>query len=229
VLFLNVELWKMSNTFIFRMNKPSKYGDVSGDDFAQRIINVLIARGYTQCVLVEELGEVGENLHWHGRLSTWRSMDAVRKDFNGHFDVYGNEEFSLKSWDPVKGLKYHRYLAKGPVSQRLVMPRVIVDDIGLMWERLHHEFHDEKLAREARSRKNGVKKEGSFLEELIALCRARSAQSKMQVFDCLRELYGRRLHQMDAFVADKMCWSAWLAVNPVEGFDGLRSNMRFFQ
>lgn len=218
------------NIFIFRVNKPAKYGDMSGEDFAQRVVELLISRGYRECVLVEELGEVGENLHWHGRLTTHRDIGAVRKDFNNHFDLNGNEEFSLKSWDPVKGLKYHRYLAKGPVSQRLVMPRVIVDDIGLMWERLHHEFHDEKLAREARSRKNGAaKKDGSFLDELIALCRARSALTKAQVFECLRELFGRRIHMIDPFVADKLCYTAWLAVNPVEGFDGLRSNMRFFQ
>lgn len=216
------------NTFIFRFNKPVRYGDVSVEEYEQRFIDVFISRKYTDVVMVQELGEEGTNLHWHGRFSTKREMSAVRKDLNSHFDLSGNEEFSLKSWDPTKADQYHRYLAKGPVSQRLVMPRVVIDDLGLMWDRLHHAFHDEKLARESRSRKGSAEKKTSFMDDFIALCRVNGSKTRNEIFETFRSMFSRRVHQIDPFVADKLCWTAYCAVNPVEGFDTLKSSMRFF-
>lgn len=218
------------NTYIFRFNKPVKYGDMAVEDYQERIKDLFVSQDYVDVVMVREMGEEGTNLHWHGRFSTRRNIGAVRKDLNNHFDMYGNEEFSLKCWDPTKADKYHRYLAKGPVTQRLVMPIVVIDDLGLLWERLHHSFHDEMVSQAARTRSGkGGDKKSSFTDEFIALCRSNGSKTKGDIWETLKQMLGRRVHTIDSFVVDKLLWTAYVQVNPVEGFDSLKGTLRFFQ
>lgn len=203
--------------FILRVNRPSKYAELEVSAYEQRIVDFLVFSGFKDAVMVHEYGENGENPHWHMLFvdPTKRKRTAMIEWVKQHLDVCGNEEFSLKEWNDAKDKNgsHLRYLAKGPTSERLVMPRVVVDDLGLMWERLHHQYHDEALAKRRREK---VGKPKTFTQELLEVCKAKAVSTPKQIAQELCSLMTNRLQAGDVYWAEKIVWGVYAQINPTE-------------
>lgn len=227
----------MSNTWCLRFNKPVKYNDMSVEEYEQRLVDMFIRDDWKDVVMVRELGDMGDNPHWHAQVTNKFESSALRKHLNAHYDVSGNEEFSIKAFDPNKAAAWRRYLAKGPIAKRLVMPIVVVDDIGLLWERLHHEYHDEALAISVKKRRygDGTKKQ-TCMEQFLAhvrQCVDRKGMTPIQVtrqfvYECFMEFFKGRAMAIDPFIVDKFLYTAHCEFNPM-GFDFMKSKLKFFE
>lgn len=225
----------MRNTWCLRFNKPVKYSDMSIEEFEQRLVDMFIRDGWTDVVMVREYGDEGNNPHWHAQVTNKFDSSALRKHLNVHYDVSGNEEFSIKAFDPNKSAAWKRYLAKGPLGKRLVMPIVVVDDIGHLWERLHHEYHDEAVAMMAKKRRfgDGAKKM-SAIESFLAFVRVRIEEKKIGdvhknfIYDCFQEFFKGRAMCIDPFVVDRFLFTAHCEFNVV-GWNSMRHKLKFFE
>lgn len=226
----------MSNIWCLRFNKPVKYDDVSVEDFEQRLVSCFIRDGWSDVVMVRELGDTGENPHWHVQVSNdYTSISALRKHLNVHYDVYGNEEFSIKAYDPNKAAAWKRYLAKGPLGKRLVMPHVVVDDLGHCWETLHHAYHDEACRLEGRRRKQGDgTTKMSCMDRWLALVRLKMSEGvvlhKNALYDLWLEFFRGSPYAVDQYIIDRFLHTAYLIVDHNgASADGMRHKLKFFE
>lgn len=210
--------------FLVRINRPVKYSDLTRDEWEDRLRDFFVFSHFRECVCVHEVGERGENPHWHIVLvdPKRRSSHAMREWFKEYLEVSGNAELSVKVWNDEKGKNHYQYLAKGPTEERLVMPIVVVDDLGLMWERLHHMYHDEKV----RTQRRGKSVKVTFTQELVDVCKAKSVSTRSQILDELCGLMTRRLQSGDAFWAEKVVWGVYAQLNPEEFVDDFKSAVR---
>jgi len=198
--------------FNVRINRPDHYQDMSVEEYENHVVLFMIESGFKDGVMVRELGESGENMHWHMCIvdPKRRSDMAMRQWFKEKLELKGNGELMLQKWDDEKGKNHYQYLAKGPTTQRLVMPNVVVDDLGLMWERLHHLYHD-FAASKRRSKKE---KAQTFTEQLLEICQQKSVDTMKGIAGELCDLTSRRLTGHDAFWAEKCVWAVYSHVNP---------------
>lgn len=229
----------MPNTWCLRFNKPVKYTDMTVDEYEQRLVDMFIRDDWWDVVMVREYGDEGNNPHWHAMVTNKFEISALRKHLNAHYDVSGNEEFSIKAYDPNKAAAWKRYLAKGPLGKRLVMPIVVVDDIGLLWERLHHEYHDEALAIAVKKRRygDGVKKM-TAMEQFLAHIRLDVEKKAMKnisvefhknyIYEMFQEFFKGRAMTIDPYIVDKFLYTAHCEFNPY-AFDSMRSRLKFFE
>jgi len=211
----------MVNIFRFRFT-PS----VCSDEFEEMVKEKL--QCYAEVVLVREMGEQGDHLHYHGRLSTDKDSRSVRNWCNYHLSLKGNQQLSVVAFDPNRAQEYHRYMAKGPISRRLSLPVVVVDQLGLLWETLHHAYHDQAVIAESKSRKrgrDGVPKPPTFMQELLALCRSKSVITLVDIVDEMINLLHHRLTAHDAFWGEKVAMAVFAHLNPDDHRDAYRSAM----
>lgn len=215
----------MSNQFVFRFNRSSKYADFTVEQYEEHLKTLFIVYGFTDVVMVREYGD-HYNEHWHGRFATSLNMRECRKLLNTHFELSGNAEISMKSLDPNRVGAYHRYMAKGPTGRRLAMPIVVIDDIGLLWETLHHAYHDEAVAYDARRRRGGAAKKPTFVEEMIEECRAKGLSTIDQMFAHFFDVFRRRRHLIDPYILNRIMWTVFTGVNPEKASEKLEHHVR---
>lgn len=198
--------------FCIRINRPAASTD-SDDEYGSRLISEFADSCFRDVVIVKEIGEKGENVHWHCVIldPKKRSRNAMSMFLRDRLKLdKGNGGMCVKEWDAEKGKTHYQYLAKGPTSLRLVMPLVVADQMGLMWERLHHAFHDEAASR--RKRVKGAKPL-TFTQELLVECKKKSVDTKKGIAAELCVLMTRRLQPGDAFWAEKVVWGVYAQLN----------------
>lgn len=97
------------------------------------VLDFVAEGGFTDLVMVFELGTENGHPHMHYELCSAKSEATLRRLFAKHFKKGAEGQFlSLKKADPAKLDRHTLYLAKGPTSKHGEEPVVLWDTHGLV-------------------------------------------------------------------------------------------------